>query len=125
MWLAADTNRTAGVLLQRLPRQGGSLTHTQADETAWDRALAITATIQDDELLDLDSDTLMRRLFWEETVVAFEPEEVRWWCPCTRERVANMLRMLGQDEVQQILTEREHIDVSCNFCGKPYRFDAV
>lgn len=125
IWLAADAHRTAGVLLQRLPRQGGSPAQTHEDETAWDRALALTATIQDDELLDLDSDTLMRRLFWEETVVAFEPEEVRWWCPCTRERVANMLRMLGQQEVQQILTEREHIDVSCNFCGKPYRFDAV
>lgn len=125
LWLSADENRCAGALLQRLPRKGGSQEPAEDTESAWDRALAMTATIQDSELLEIDSDTLMRRLFWEETLVAFEPQEVRWWCPCTRERVANMLRMLGEDEVKEILTERDHIDVSCNFCGKPYRFDAV
>lgn len=125
LWLSADANQCAGVLLQRLPRKGGVQEPSEEVESAWDRALAMTATIQDSELLELDSDTLMRRLFWEETLVAFEPQEVRWWCPCTRERVANMLRMLGEDEVKEILTERDHIDVSCNFCGKPYRFDAV
>ncbi|RSE87150.1 Hsp33 family molecular chaperone HslO, partial [Achromobacter denitrificans] len=70
-------------------------------------------------------DTLIHRLFWEETLMAFDPLDVRWHCPCTRERVANMLRSLGQEEVEDILAERGEVDVSCDFCGKPYKFDAV
>jgi molecular chaperone Hsp33 len=67
----------------------------------------------------------MHRLFWQETLTAFDPQPVRWHCPCTRERVADMLRSLGQDEVDDILKERGRVHITCNFCGKPYDFDAV
>jgi molecular chaperone Hsp33 len=33
--------------------------------------------------------------------------------------------MLGYDEVQSILREREAVDVNCEFCNRGYRFDAV
>jgi len=126
LWLGADASHSAGLLLQRLPDQGGAPSGgALAASDTWERAQALAGTLTPDELLDLDTDTLVHRLFWEETLVAFEPRGVRWWCPCTRERVANMLRMLGRGEVEDILAERAHIDVSCNFCGKPYRFDAI
>lgn len=125
LWLAADAGRAAGVLLQRLPQKGGNPTsESQAHET-WERLTALAATLKHEELLELDTDTLIHRLFWQEDLIAYEPQVVRWYCPCTRERVANMLRALGQHEVEDILSEREHIDVLCNFCGKPYQFDAV
>ncbi|CAM5331323.1 Hsp33 family molecular chaperone HslO [Eoetvoesiella caeni] len=127
IWLAADAVHSAGLLLQRLPGQGGNAAagHDAETESTWERAGILAATLKPAELLDLDSDAVIHRLFWEETLIAFPPQDIRWWCPCTRERVADMLRILGRDEVESILSEREHIDVSCNFCGKPYRFDAV
>ena len=128
LWLAADGDHAAGMLIQRLPYHGGSeapvLTQQDAAET-WDRACALAGTLQRDELLATEIDTLIHRLFWEETLMAFDPLDVRWHCPCTRERVANMLRSLGQEEVEDILAERGEVDVSCDFCGKPYKFDAV
>ncbi|MFY3138673.1 Hsp33 family molecular chaperone HslO [Achromobacter xylosoxidans] len=128
LWLAADGEHAAGMLIQRLPYHGGAdaptLTEQAAAET-WERASALAATLKREELLATDIDTLIHRLYWEETLVAFDPQPVRWHCPCTRERVANMLRSLGEDEVKDILTERGQIDVSCDFCGKPYAFDAV
>ena len=128
LWLAADAEHAAGMLIQRLPYHGGSdsaaLSEQAASET-WDRTSALAATLKRDELLATDIDTLIHRLFWEETLVAFEPAPVRWHCPCTRERVANMLRSLGEAEVKDILAERGQVDVSCDFCGKPYAFDAV
>ncbi|HWL28407.1 MAG TPA: Hsp33 family molecular chaperone HslO [Burkholderiaceae bacterium] len=125
LWLAADAGRSAGVLLQRLPQKGGNpSSESQAHET-WERLTVLAATLKPEELLELDTDTLIHRLFWQEDLIAYEPQAVRWHCPCTRERVANMLRALGQHEIEDILSEREHIDVQCNFCGKPYRFDAV
>lgn len=85
----------------------------------------LCTTIQDSELLTTDQDTLMHRLFWEEPVLAFESREVKWCCGCTHERVQDMLRMLGEDEINSILAEQGRIDVSCEFCGKPYGFDPV
>jgi molecular chaperone Hsp33 len=128
LWLAADADHATGMLIQRLPYHGGSdapaLTEQNAAET-WDRACALAGTIKRDELLAPDIDTLIHRLFWEETLVAFDPLAVRWHCPCTRERVASMLRTLGQEEINSILAERGQVDVACDFCGKPYKFDSV
>ncbi|MFA7625138.1 MAG: Hsp33 family molecular chaperone HslO [Pusillimonas sp.] len=124
LWLAANDQCSAGLLLQRLPGHGGKVTATVQDET-WQRAAILAETLQTPELLDLPSDELVQRLFWQETLLTFEPQNARWHCPCTRERVGNMLRMLGQEEIESILSERDKVDVSCNFCGKPYHFDAV
>ena len=128
LWLGADADHAAGMLIQRLPHHGGSDTTTLSEQAAtetWDRATALATTLKRDELLTTEIDTLIHRLFWEETLVAFDPLPVRWHCPCTRERVANMLRSLGQVEVDDILAERGQVDVACDFCGKPYVFDAV
>ncbi|QQB34968.1 Hsp33 family molecular chaperone HslO [Achromobacter deleyi] len=128
LWLGADADHAAGMLIQRLPHHGGSDTTTLSEQAAtetWDRATALATTLKRDELLTTEIDTLIHRLFWEETLVAFDPLPVRWHCPCTRERVANMLRSLGQAEVDDILAERGQVDVACDFCGKPYVFDAV
>ncbi|AKQ56553.1 Hsp33 family molecular chaperone HslO [Bordetella hinzii] len=125
LWLAADGQVAAGLLIQRLPDQGGNEAEQQAPGEAWNRALHLAGTVSQHELLATDVDTLIHRLFWEETLIAFEPAPVRWFCPCTRERVAGMLRTLGQAEVQDILAEQGQVEVHCDFCGKPYLFDSV
>lgn len=128
LWLAADADRAAGMLIQRLPYHGGAdaqILSEQAATETWDRINALAGTLKRDEMLEADTDTLIHRLYWEETLVAFDPQPVRWHCPCTRERVASMLRSLGEAEVKSILAERGQVDVGCDFCGKPYRFDAV
>ena len=128
LWLAADDEHAAGLLIQRLPVHGGEqapLLSEQAAAETWERAGTLAATLKRDELLQVEIDTLIHRLYWEETLVAFDPLPVSWHCPCTRERVANMLRSLGEAEVQDIVAEHGQVDVTCDFCGKPYRFDAV
>ncbi|MEN4923045.1 Hsp33 family molecular chaperone HslO [Achromobacter spanius] len=128
LWLSADAEHTAGMLIQRLPHHGGAdaqILSEQAATETWDRITALAGTLKRDEMLATDIDTLIHRLFWEETLVAFDPLPVSWHCPCTRERVANMLRSLGEQEVNSILEERGQVDVGCDFCGKPYKFDAV
>ncbi|MBV6305283.1 Hsp33 family molecular chaperone HslO [Candidimonas humi] len=123
LWLAADAQRCAGLLVQRMPGQDDA--QGEALDSTWERACHLAATIQADELLSLDTDTLIHRLFWDESLTELEPRGIRWHCPCTRERVADMLRMLGRAEVDGLLAERGQVDVACNFCGKPYHFDAV
>ena len=132
--LAADAKQAAGLLIQRLPVAGeGNLSAkaSAADEDQigrnedYNRIAILAASLQRDELLHLDADTVLHRLFWEEKLVRFEALTPSFACSCNRERVSQMIRSLGIDEVQSILSERADVEVGCEFCGKQYRFDAV
>jgi molecular chaperone Hsp33 len=68
---------------------------------------------------------VLRRLFWEEKVLRFEPQAPRFACTCSRQRVGGMLLSLGRQEVDSIVAERGDVEVGCEFCGLQYRFDTV
>jgi len=120
LWLEASETRAAGLLVQKMPGQSG----TEVDED-WRRIVALSETVTRGELLDLPAETLLHRLFHEEDRRVFEPEPVRFACSCSRGRVAEMLRSLGRDEVEQILAEQGQVEVDCEFCNARYTFDAV
>lgn len=117
--LAADSQRAAGMLIQKLPGVDA------ADADAWNRAAHLAATLRSAELLTLPAGTILQRLFHEEDIRVFEGEPVSFRCTCSRERVGEMLKMLGRDEVESVLAERGGIDVRCEFCNRQYRFDPV
>jgi molecular chaperone Hsp33 len=119
LWLASDGEQACGLLLQRLPE------HASADTDAWNRALNLGSTLSAEELLTLPARDILHRLFHEEDLRLFEPRPVSFRCTCSRERVANMLRLLGLDEVHSILEEQGKIAVDCEFCNRHYAFDAV
>jgi molecular chaperone Hsp33 len=128
--LAADDKIAAGLLIQRMPLEGeGNLGKHREDDIGLDEAfnrIAIFAqSLKREELLSLDADTILHRLFWEDKLLRFEPQTPRFACTCSRERVSAMLRNLGTQEVESILSEQEKIEVGCDFCGAQYRFDAV
>ncbi len=129
--LAADEQVAAGLLIQRLPLEGaGNLEVRSEDEEArlhegYNRIAHLAATLKREELLTLDTPTILRRLFWEEDLRLFEPQTPRFACTCSRERVARMLVGLGREEVDSVIAERGEIEVGCDFCGAQYRFDAV
>lgn len=127
--LAADGNVAAGLLIQRLPGEGknnvGEAMEEEEQHEHFHRIATLAASLTADELLQLDVETVLRRLFWQEKILRFDPQTPRFACTCSRERVAGMIRGLGQEEAEDILAERGEIDVSCDFCGAHYRFDAV
>jgi molecular chaperone Hsp33 len=132
--LAANDTTAAGLLIQRLPVKGEANLAAQAsmgDEDGiglsedYNRISILAASLTADELLSLDAETILRRLFWEEKLVRFEPLTPSFACSCSRERVSNMIRSLGTEEVESILAERGNVEVGCDFCGQQYRYDAV
>ena len=137
--LAADDKVAAGLLIQRLPLEGegnlaGSLrSAANEDEIGlnehYNRIALLASSLKREELLTLDVDTILRRLFWEEKVSRFEPLQgetaPRFACRCSRERVSQMLRGLGAEEAESVLAEQGQIEVACEFCGQQYRYDAV
>jgi molecular chaperone Hsp33 len=138
--LAADAQTAAGLLIQRLPLLGDANlagSHVQPDDDdAHERALEdyqrialLAKSLKREELLGLDADNLLHRLFWQEPLLRFEPVQgehgPRFACTCSRQRVATMLVNLGQAEVHSILQEHGVVEVGCDFCAAQYRFDAV
>jgi molecular chaperone Hsp33 len=130
IWLASNEQVVGGLLLQRLPNSGGHVhLDPQAAAEGWSRIQALGETITTDELLELSPETTLRRLFLNESseagVRAFPARTVQFACRCSRLKVADVLRMLGEEEVNSILAEQGAVETGCEFCGKAYRFDAV
>ncbi len=128
--LAADDRVAAGLLIQRLPVEGsGNLGARNEDEIglneAFNRIATLAATLTREELLALDPQAVLHRLFWEEQVRLFEPHQPRFACTCSRERVGKMLGSLGREEVDGIVLEQGRVEIGCDFCGTKYHFDAV
>ena len=133
--LAADDKVAAGLMIQRLPATGeANLSGTaaaQANEDQigvnedYNRIAILAGSLTREELLTLDVETILHRLFWEEPLLRFEPQSPKFACSCSRTRVANMIRSLGVEEVESILSERDDVEVACDFCGQQYNFDAV
>lgn len=119
LWLAADEQGAAGMLLQKLPEQ------ESPDPDAWDRVTKLGETLTRDELLQLPTMELLHRLYHEEDVRLFEAQPVSFRCGCSREKVAAMLRMLGQEEVDSIVEEQGRVEIHCEFCNQRYEFDPV
>jgi len=129
IWLASDGKSAAGMLLQKLPDTMNQVSKSEEsaehDVDAWNRVGHLADTITNEELLNLDSETLLHRLFHEEDVRLFEASNTKFFCSCTRTSVANMLRMLGNEEISSILEEQGKIEVNCDFCNTHYQFDKV
>lgn len=129
--LAANGDVAAGLLIQKIPSKGqdnleGQGAHAEEDDgEAFNRVAHLASTLTREELLTLDADTILRRLFWEEDVRRFDPMVPRFACNCSRERVGHMLIGLGREEVDSVIEEQGQVQVGCDFCGAQYRFDPV
>jgi molecular chaperone Hsp33 len=134
LWLRADGDSASGLLLQRLPvtarppgvtESGAGGVPEDEIEDAWRRVQLVADTVTADELAQLEDRDLLRRLFSEDDVRMFQSAPLFFRCRCSRERVANMLRSLGREEVESVLAEFGQVEVRCEFCSRAYRFDAV
>ena len=123
LWLTADGQHAAGMLLQKLPDPDNQSELPDAD--AWRRAVILADTLKPEELLLLPAKTLIQRLYHEDDIRLFDAQKVSFHCSCSRDNVAKLLQMLGRVEVDSILAERDNIEVHCEFCNQRYEFDKV
>jgi molecular chaperone Hsp33 len=107
-----------GMLLQVLPAQDA-----QADD--FNHLAALTETIKAEELLTLPANDVLWRLYHEEEVTLYDPQNVEFKCTCSRERCADALRTLPDEEVNSIIAEEGEIDMNCDYCGNHYVFNAM
>ncbi len=129
LWLAADGEFAAGLLLQRMPGAAGGAADAGKDDDeeddGWRRAGVLADTLSAEELLSLPPEVLLRRLFHEEDLRLADARRLAFHCSCNRERVESALRLLGREELDELLASEGRIEVRCEFCNKAYEVDPV
>ncbi|ANI80929.1 Hsp33 family molecular chaperone HslO [Kosakonia oryzae] len=107
-----------GMLLQVLPAQ-----ETQAND--FEHLAVLTETVKAEELFSLAAEDVLWRLYHEEEVTLYDPQDVEFKCTCSRERCAASLKTLPDEEVDSIIAEEGEIDMHCDYCGNHYLFNAM
>lgn len=119
--LFADDDAAGGFLMQQLPPQIQQ--DRKARERTWEHLSILADTITDEEMMSLDHQQMVKRLFVEETIEVFAGEEVTFACSCSEERLANSLVSLGRQELNRLFREEPELTLTCEFCQQVYRFD--
>ena len=79
-----------------------------------------------EELLGVDNETLLHRLYHEEQVRLFDTQPITFRCSCSRERSGSALISLGEEDAQQLVKEHGGaIEIDCQFCNERYLFDST
>lgn len=116
-WLVSDGNTANGFMLQQLPASDC------ADQDAWDRLSHLASTLKEEELRDLDNETILYRLYHEEKVRVYDATPLNFACTCSKERTGNAIAQLGYDELLDIIAEQGKISIDCQFCLQHYSFN--
>lgn len=120
IWLAADGQRAGGLLLQQLPPQ---LTQDAGERAEyWNHVATLADTTGPGELLQLETLTLVHRLYHAEPLRLFDAAAVKFACSCSRESSLNALSCLGAEDLRQLLTETNPVVMDCEFCNTQFQF---
>ncbi len=123
-WLKADGHRARGLLLQQLP--AAEITDPEERDANWEHVITLANTLTAEEMLSLDNQTILHRLYHEDPVRLFDIQPICFRCSCSRERSANALVSLGLEDAQQLVIEHNgSIEIDCQFCNERYLFDAT
>ncbi len=118
LYLFADGKRAGGMFLQILPSEkarGGDFEHLDQ----------LTATVKQEEILSLPAADVLHRLYHQEQVRLFEPDEVSFKCRCSRERTARAILTIAKEEIDSVIAEHGRVEMGCEYCNTRYRFDSI
>jgi len=118
--LVNDGKRACAFMLQRLPLRDATGT-----EDDWDHLRILASTLTPEELLDLPAERVLGRLFAEDPLRLHPPRPIQVACRCSPAGIERMLQSLGRAEIDSIIEEQGQVEVTCEFCGREYRYDAA
>ncbi len=117
-WLECDGTIASGFMLQQLPAS------EQADPDAWTRLNHLASTLKAEELLTLDNQSILHRLYHEEQVRLYDEENLCFTCTCSKERISNAICQVGYEELMDVIAEQGKVSVDCQFCLQHYSFNS-
>jgi len=121
LFLTADDMSCAGMLIQQLPAT--LKISEEARDIQWEHVTKLADTLTAEELLSLNINDLLFRLYHQDKVRLFEAKQYRFQCSCSRERTMNALTTLSPEELSEIIVAQGAIDINCEFCNARYLFE--
>lgn len=122
LFLTANSKAAVCLFLQKMPEAD------QRDPDGWHRITQLAGTVKTQELLELDAEALLSRLFHEEVsgegIRVYDPRPAVYYCPENRAKVADMIRGLGRSDAETLLAEHGEIVIADEICNREYRFSA-
>ncbi|RUO59656.1 Hsp33 family molecular chaperone HslO [Pseudidiomarina marina] len=115
IWLHADGEHAAGMMLQVMPAAGTTL-------EAFEHLEHLTDTITAAELFTLPGEQVLHRLYHEEHVELYPAQPVSFKCGCSREGTLEALASVSPEELREILAEEGAVVMTCDYCQTQYRF---
>lgn len=120
VWLAVDQEQAVGMMVQLMPTQDA-----QQKENFWEYAVQVGDTMTEHEMLTVDNQTLLYRLYNETEIRLFDSKQTHFRCQCSLEKMQSVVKMLGEQDAQALLAEKGKIEIKCDFCNSSYNFDAI
>lgn len=115
--LSADDNKASALFLQILPAD----TVRAAED--FQHLEVLSGTVKPQELLELDANTLLTRLYHQENPTVYPAQSVTFKCGCSREKTEAALSSMDKDELKQQIEAEGTINVDCQFCLARYAFN--
>ena len=125
LWLAVNETSAAGFLLQVVPNKNHEVVMFEQEviEPHWQRICRLTSGVVSDDLLHAEHQALLRALYPEEEIRVFTPYHVSFKCSCSRKRGEDAILILGLEEAENELKDKNTVVVTCDFCNQEYIFD--
>jgi molecular chaperone Hsp33 len=125
VWLFSDSKQVAGALVQLLPDGDGGLENKAKQQTDFEHLSQLTNTIKEEEIFSLEAEALLYRLYHQEKVSIFEPQQVSYLCGCSQEKCLSAISQIEPIEIKSILAEQGKISMTCDYCVTTYDFDEL
>ena len=119
--IVADAEQVTAISIHAMPEQDSEIVATLKDD--WQRLNMLMDTLTTSEMFELDSTTLLTRIFHEENCRLYDQKSVNFFCDCSRERSAAAIQSLGNDEIKNLMSEQDIVTIDCHFCFQRYEFD--
>lgn len=127
IWLAVDEKSAAGLLLQVIPASDKDSIgiEKQIIHPSWEHMRHLTSKLLPEDLLHLSYESLLKTLYPEEDIRVFPGMPMKFNCTCSRKRSEDAIGLLGKEEAEAELKDKQSIVVTCDFCNREYIFDRV
>lgn len=127
LWLEVNEHTAAGLLLQVIPAsdRGSKAIESEIIQPHWEHILKLSDSLLPTDLLKLDTESLLKQLYPEEDIRIFAPDAIAFQCTCSRKRGEDAIYILGREEAEAELKDKQTIAVTCDFCNEEYLFDPI
>ncbi|MBQ4834173.1 Hsp33 family molecular chaperone HslO [Pseudoalteromonas sp. MMG010] len=121
LWFATNTvsgeEKACGLFLQVLP------VDKQKSIDDFAHLEALSSTIKNDELLNLDANTVLTRLYHEDNPRVFDPQPIAFKCGCSRDKTITALVNVGQQTLLDDVAKNGSVNISCHYCLEEFSFN--